>query len=140
MDFIVSAWSSSYRTAHAAGLIPMSMWAPVMHAAIGDVLSRPDARTIVAYETSDKSGLSDLYGFAAALTGLSKPYVLYTFVKLPYRRMGIGEALLNALDVNPVLPFEYACRTSVFTFLTDKLPRARWNPLPARYPFQQGAK
>ena len=63
--FIVSAWASSMRTTHAAGLISMEDWADIMHTQIGKVLDRSDCRTLVAYVPGEVDRIADLYGFLA---------------------------------------------------------------------------
>lgn len=133
--FVITTWSSSFKTSYAAGLIQTEDWPTIMHAQIGKVLDRPGATTLVAYERTDPSFL---YGFASAdVTERGKPIVFYVYVKEPYRRAGIARALFAELGINPSLPFVYACKTPAVTHVHDKIPRAKWNPLVARYPKEQ---
>lgn len=140
-QFVVSSWSSSYKASNSAGMIASEDWADVMHLQISKLLLRRDVRTVVAYEPSAPSFL---YGFIAGDATAPVPVVFYVYVKEPYRkagwrdgvRVGDGHArgLLAALGIDPREPFLYACRTPVVTRLTDKIPRARWEPNAARYP------
>lgn len=142
--FIVSTWSSSFKTAHAAGLITAEDWADVMHVQLGKILDRPDARAIMAFDRDDPDFL---YGWIAGETCGRDPVVWYVYVKEPFRRAGyengvrIGDGcarqLFAALGVDPTRPFLYACKTPACSKLADKIPRARWNPLVARYPNEQ---
>lgn len=132
--FIVSAWSSSFRRSEDAGLIQMEDWADVMHAQIERALDRTDVQALVAYETAASPGLFDLYGFIVADLELAPPLVLYVYTKQAYRRSGIARRLFAAAGVDPAMPFHYACRTLFVSELADKIPRAAFRPLLARYP------
>lgn len=138
--FVTATWSSSYKSAHAAGMIPSEDYPAVMHAAIGKLLARPGARAIVAYEPPDF-----LYGFIAGDTSGATPVVWYVYVKGPYRserraggaRSGPRHArgLFRALGVDPARPFLYACSTPVVAELrqANKIPRGKFVPATARY-------
>lgn len=120
----------------------MDTYATVMHAQIDALLDRPNARTLVAHEPGefDDRGRPFLYGFVATLAAAT-PYVLYVYVKAPYRRgkakhglsRGIATMLFEAAGVDPVRPFAYACKTSYVSDLARKIPLAEWDPMPARY-------
>lgn len=133
-EFVRSGWSSSYRTSYAAGLISMDTWADVMHREINAILDRPSTAVTVAHEPgeTDHVGRPFLYGFIAALKR-PDPYVLYAYVKAPYRRQRIAARLFAAAGVDPKRPFGYACRTGYCDQLAAKIPAASFNPLPARY-------
>lgn len=143
-QFVVSGWSSSLRTSDRAGLIAMDMWSDVMHPQIERVLDRPSAVTVVALDKA--TGV--LQGFVCAdrTPGLSLgegtrgglPIVFYVYVKEPYRRGGVARGLFASVLIDPMLPFTYACRTSVVGRLRDKIPHARHDHLRARYP--EGAR
>lgn len=75
------------------------------------------------------------------------PLLHYCYVKSTYRRRGVARALFKAAHVDPLGEFIYTCKTGVVARLTaathddagrfvspPKLPRARWNPLIARFP------
>lgn len=136
--FVTATWSSSYKNAHAAGMIPSEDYPEVMHRAIGKLLARPGARAIVAYEPPDF-----LYGFIAGDVSGPTPVVWYVYVKGPYRsearpggsRVGPRHArgLFRALGVDPARQFLYACRTSVVSRVTHKIPNAKFVPAAARY-------
>lgn len=132
--FIVSAWSSSFKTSHSAGLIHTDDWAGVMHPQIEKLLERPGSRAVVAFERTDPNFI---YGFIAGDTSDRMPVVHFVYTKENYRREGIARGLFAALGVDPSRPFIYTCRTAVVTKLTSKIPAARWNPLVARWPKEQ---
>lgn len=138
--FVISAWSSSYKRSHSAGIIMADDWAGIMHHQLGKLIDRPNVRTIVAY------GLpSSLYGFICGETAHAMPVVHYVYVKDPYRselhpdgaRTGPRHArgLFAELGVDPARPFLHTCRTFVCGELRDcnKIPLARFVPAAARY-------
>lgn len=134
--FIVSGWSSSFRLSDAAGLIAMDDWAAVMHPQIEKVLARPGCTTIVAHNPNDPDPVADLYGFVALDKRAAVPYVFYVYVKHHHRGRGIARGLFAAAGVDPLRSFAFACRTraSMEAEAADKIPNARWEPLPARFP------
>jgi hypothetical protein len=143
LRFVVSAWSTSYKNAHSAGMIHTDDWASVMRAQIERVIAAPHVRTLIAYESTDPLSL---YGFVVgdsrpvyALfpndpTSELVPVIFYVYVKEPYRRAGCARGLAEALGVTATQPFVYTCRTAVVSRLesTGVIARARWNPLIAR--------
>ena len=131
--FIVDSWLESYRTAHAAGLIAMEDWRSVMGAQFERVLARPRVETFVAHHPGEVDHVADLYGWIAVERGHTLPYVLYVYVKQPYRRMGIARGLFGAAGVKPDAPFHHACKTAVLSDLKTKIPFARFSPLAVRY-------
>lgn len=149
LDFVVSSWSSSYRTSDYAGMISMESWATVMHSEILTVLNRRDTRVIVAHEPgeTDEKGRPFLYGYIATRDG-GDPYVYYVYVKSPYRRgkekwglaVGYGRALFSAAGIDPLRPFEYACPTSYCRQLASKIPLAEPNTLKARFTHEQRSR
>jgi GNAT superfamily N-acetyltransferase len=129
-SFVVESWLSSYKTAHAAGLIAMASWREVMVPQIERVLAKPGVQVHVAYHPGEQDRGADLYGWIAAEPG-AEPLVHYVYVKQPYRRMGIARGLLGALGIDPASDLEYTCKTPIVSRLP--LPRARWQPLRARF-------
>lgn len=138
--FVISAWSSSYKRSHHAGLIDSEDWAGIMHVQIGKLIDRPTVRTIVAF------GLpSSLYAFICGDVSHRMPVVHYVYVKDPYRselhpdgtRTGPRHArgLFAELGVNPDKPFLFTCHTFVCGELRHarKIPLARFVPAAARY-------
>lgn len=153
LPFVVSSWVDSYRTAHAAGMIPMPLYERMMRECVAWVLSRPGMKIWVAYRPGEDPELkTDLYGWLAVesdvmtpvrvrkdgkwteeLVPAGLPLVHYCFTKQAYRRLGIARALLTAAGVPSGKPFLYACKTA----LVSQLPLpggSRWTPLIARYP------
>lgn len=131
-DFVRSGWSASYKHSYAGGMITSDEWATVMHRQIDLIRAREGVRTIVAYENTDPTFL---YGFVTGDTrNPDAPVVYYIFVKAPYRKAGYARGLFAALGVDPDERFFYVAKTSVVTRMADKIRRARWEPLFARYP------
>lgn len=140
--FVLASWASSYKNAHAAGMIASEDWPIVMHAQISKLLDRPGVRTIVAADSGRGRRNDFLYGFVAGALEPT-PAVFYLYVKSPYRSQpdGFGgrtgprhaRALLSELGIDPEGPFVYACKTAVVSRLADKIPRARFVPGVARY-------
>lgn len=133
-QFIVSAWSSSFKASHSAGMIYTDDWPEVMHKQIKRVLDRPDTRVMLAYENTEPDFF---YGFIAGDTSAPVPSVWYCYVKAPYRNMGYARGLFAALGVDPSKPFTYACKTAIVSKLSPKIPLAKWNPLAVRFPKEQ---
>jgi GNAT superfamily N-acetyltransferase len=134
--FVVSAWSSSYKQAHTAGMIHTDDWATVMHRQVERALARPGSRTLVAFEHKDTS---HIYGFICGDTSDDVPAIFYVYVKEPYRRSGIARDLFKALGVQPHERFIYACKTAIVPTLARSIPAARFNPAILRYPKERRA-
>lgn len=151
-NFVLESWLDSYRTAHAAGLVSMEDWKPLMRRQFQKILSRYGCVTWVAFNPSDPDSGSDLYGWAAVerdfqvpvrkrvnnqweqiLENSEAPLVHYVFVKQAYRKMGIAKGLLRAAGVDVQEPFWHSSKTPVLEKLKSKMPQARWNPLLARF-------
>lgn len=149
-DFVISGWSSSYRTSKFAGLLAMDTYAYVMHREVSRLIDHPRVRTTVAYEPGETiDGTKPfLYGFVAVgldpvqLGSAMVPHVLYLYVRGPYRRarsrlgakVGHATALLAEAGVDLRSPFVYACETNVVTELGPQMaPLSEFNNLPARF-------
>lgn len=142
--FVLSAWSSSYKRSHHAGLITSEDWTAIMHGQIGKIIDRPTTRTIIAYSLP-----STLIAFISGDTSHQTPVVHYVYVKDPYRSEAMvdadgfpvgprtgprhARALFRELGVDPTARFLFTCRTYVCTELQDKIPAARFTPAAARY-------
>lgn len=142
--FVVSTWSSSYRLSQHAGLLGMAGYADVMHREVARILDHPSTLTLVAEEPGevDHEGRPFLYGFLSVRRPDSEmPYVYYAYVKTAYRRgkarhglgRGVASLLFAAAGIDPRKPFAYACATKFSETLEREIPRAEFNPLPARY-------
>jgi hypothetical protein len=134
--FVVSSWSSSYKNSHTAGMIYTDDYADVMHRQIERILDRPDARTVVAFESKDTSFL---YGWICGDTSEHVPAIFYCYVKEPYRRAGHARKLFEAFGVKPAERFVYACKTAIVPTLARSIPAARFNPAIIRYPKERRA-
>jgi hypothetical protein len=113
-----------------------------MHSEIRRIVEQPEVTTLVAYEPGelDHLGRPFLYGFITFRLTESEPYVFYVYTKAAFRNgqskgwpKGIASQLFDAAEIDPGEPFAYACRTAYCVRLSHKVPRAEWNPLPARY-------
>lgn len=130
--FVVDSLVSSFRTAHAAGLIAMDDWRDVMERQVVKLLERPGVVVTVACRPGEEDTGADVYGWIAVEQG-EPPLVLYCYVKQPYRRLGMARGLFRAAGVDPAQPFEFAAKTAVVSKLLGKIPRAKWHPLRARF-------
>lgn len=152
LRLVVDSWVSSYRTAHAAGMIAMDDWRAIMCSQVSKVIARPDVEVWVAYKPGELPP-ADLYGWIAVERGydvpiafktgsrwdrqLAKsdtPLVHYLYVIEGYRGCGLSRRLFAAAGVNPEKEFLYSCKTGFVTKLASKIPLAKWMPLIARYP------
>lgn len=156
-QFVISTWSSSFRTSPYAGMIRNDRWSDVMHPETAALIDRATTRTIVACEPSelDHLGRQFLYGFIA--TGPSRmPLVHYCYVKNKFRRRGIARRLFDAAGIDPAGGFVYTYRTNIAKWILEvcrcghprkaherhqtgvcehfnaKIPGATWDPVPAR--------
>ncbi len=134
MPFVVDSFLESFRTAHAAGLVMMSDWRTVMTRQLALMFGRRGTEVWVAHHPSDTDHKADLYGWLAlAKPPGEPPLVFYCYTKQAFRRMGLARGLLNAAGVDPTGEFDYAAKTAVVTKLAPKMPRAKWNPIRARF-------
>lgn len=137
---------SSFRTAHAAGLIAMDDWHDVMSRQWQKILDRPGTEVFVAYHPGEDSTTADLYGFIAVerqyqakIRGRMKPcpFVIYIYVKHNFRKQyGIARGLFAAAGIDPTEKFHYAAKTGCLGELKGAIPRAEWKPIAMRYPPQ----
>ena len=131
--FVISGWSSSYRTSHSAGMISMATWGEVMHREITAMLDRPHVQTIVAHNPIDPDPVADLYGFIAFDLTPRHPYVFYVYIKQHYRNRQHARGLFAAAGIDPARPFAYACRTGAVHRAERLIPMAKWDPMYARF-------
>jgi hypothetical protein len=126
---IVDSWMASYRTAHAAGLIPMARWGDVMRPVVEAILAR--STVIVA-----RGSIPDSNRGWLAYEGDDLLHYMYVWKWARGRRYAVAETLLEAANLAP--RFTYSCRTGQGErFLERMFPpgrtRPRFNPLPARF-------
>lgn len=137
-QFVIATWASSYKSAHAAGLIMAEDWADIMHHQLGKLIDRPSTTTIVAYDLP-----SEYYGFICGDVTGAVPIVHYVYVKGGYRAVRIpgdrwsgprhARGLFRTLGVDPARPFLFSCKTPIVPQLTHKIPRGRFVPAAGRY-------
>lgn len=132
-QFVISGWSSSFRTSDYSGMISNANYARVMHAEIGLIINRPTTSIVVACEPGelDHQGREFLYGFIAVRTG-GKPYVYYCSVKERFRERRIARRLFAAVGIDPRLAFRYAYRTRFVDDLASKIPEATHDAVSAK--------
>lgn len=153
LRLVVDSWVSSYRTAHAAGMIAMDDWREVMCAQVQKVLDRPGVEVLVAYKPGESPPL-DVYGWlalereyriSATVRERSRwgrrrmvqgrcPLVHYVYVLDAFREKGVARGLFRKAGVDPAKEFLYSCKTGFVSKLLPKIPLAKWRPLIARYP------
>lgn len=154
VPLVVSTWRDSYRDSYTAGLIGNGDWSRIMVDQIRRILARPGVELWVAVNPAANPELkADCHGWIATERGFqlptrrrvagqwrrvlataSDPLVHYVYVKSAYRRRGIARRLFEAAGVDPELPFFHSCATETSSRLRKKAPRARFNPIIARYP------
>lgn len=119
-SFIVTKWLRSFRLSHGAGLLLLGPWEhgtamyyDVQRLVIEHILARPEVVTTVAYKPGEAQPF-DLYGFVCIERAYPYPKLVdvvhYLFVDEPYRRAGLGRALLDVAGLNP--PVIYTHRTA----------------------------
>ena len=120
----------------------MDDWAEVMHHQIVKVLARPGISALIAFEKDDANFV---YGFSVADVNAQQerredrvvewPAMLYyVYVKAGYRKTGIATRLVEQIGIVTAGPYLFACQTPLGKKIVErKSPRARWNPLVARY-------
>lgn len=128
--FIVSTWSRAFKPSRSAGMIASEDWERVMHPQIQKLLTRPNVRTIAAFENTDPAFL---YGWIAGDTEGDTPVVYFVYVKESFRRAGYARGLFAALGVDPARRFRYTCWTPILHKLAAKIPQAKHDPNIARY-------
>lgn len=143
LEFVLSFWLDASRLSYSSGLISMADWYTVMWRQYEKAMSRPDMRTIVAYEAGDPDFT---YGFIVADPTDQRvrqrdgsvhwwpALVLFVYTKQNYRKEGVARGLFAAAGVDPAKPFLYGCNTEMASRLSSKVPLARFNPLVARFP------
>jgi GNAT superfamily N-acetyltransferase len=102
----------------------MDRWSEIMRLELAEILDRSD--TLVA-RGDDKS---TQYAWAC-FEGDDLLHYVYTWEA--YRDRGVARALLKAAGLIP--KFVYSCQTVAFEqrFVWDRVPRPKFNPLPARF-------
>lgn len=129
--FIVSSWSSSYKSSPHAGPLWTDDYADIMHAQLERVLDRPEVVSVLACEQDDPDFF---YGhIVAELDHGETPIIHYVYTKAPYRMAGVARGLFGAIGVNPSNYFVYTCPTRIVHDLFDKVPRARFDPNGIRF-------
>lgn len=153
LPLIVDTWVESYRTAHAAGPIPMPYYHEDMEKYVRWFLERPGVRAYVAHnpEVSAETR-ANVFGWIAVeddievpqrvriggrweerLLPAECPFVHYLYVKSVYRRQGIATGLMNAAGVDAGRRFLYGAKTPVVK-KCRLFANGIWSPLAPRFP------
>ena len=106
-DFVYSGWMRSFRDSHYAGIIPYSLYHPMMRETLGQLLGLPGCKTLIATTSLDDDQLA---GFLAMVPG-ETPVVLYSYTKDAFRRHGVQRLLWTEAGINVHRPWLYVCRT-----------------------------
>lgn len=113
----------------------MVMYADQKHPEIEYHLDRAGAQTIVA-TTSVLAGFICFERSARIVDEIglvTTDYVFYVYVAQPFRRHGCALGMFEAAGVDPGSRFLFAYRTQASFGLRDKVPRAHYSPMYARY-------
>jgi len=135
--FVISGWSSSYRMTRDS-TIPMPMWSEgAYHPVVDWYMSKKRSITLVSRGSTTETRRGFIC-YEPAHRGTAMVHYLY--VAEPYRGHGVARALLAAAGVDPSEPFDYSHRTKASWELIEvakKAPRAKYNPIAARYAEEQ---
>lgn len=134
--FIVSGWSSSYRSS-SDETAPTSLYAKQKHEEIDFYLAR--CSTLVAHgETGTLFGFiaydPAVYATAGKRRVTFNGYVLYVYTAEPFRRrFGVATRLFEVAGIDRNRRFGYLCRTRASWELRSKAPLAKHDPHRARH-------
>jgi len=135
--FVLSNWSSSYRSSQDVSYVPMRRYAAMYRPVFEEHFDA--ARVLVAH-----GELGVLMGFIVydpSSYGVRRNgvvvnvdgYVLYVCVGEDFRRRGIAKKLFAAAGIPPTSRFAYAARTRWSWLLRHKIPAAVYDTYRARY-------
>lgn len=133
LPFVMGGWLSTFRTAHAAGLISMERYESIYTEEIFRLMRRPKCDVVVAFFPEETDHVADLAGFLCAERLKAGPVVHYVYTAPNYRKEGIARGMFAAAEIDPGGVFTYTFKTGVVTDLRRKMPRATYNPLCARF-------
>lgn len=129
--FIFDSWARSFRKSPWAGCIPNHLYDAVSRAASAAIVDRGAkvlvAVTPIAGQESAFPELRRVMGYS-----VSEPGVLhFLYVKDDFRKMGIGQALLDATCPGGEWTYTHRTRLSE-RFLNRRSRRFFWDPVAAR--------
>ena len=140
--FVVDAWVETFRDSHAAGVVPMEFYQQDYRKYVAWILEQRRPAVLLAYDADADVQGTDLLGFlvyedsatfpAGRVTKTVGPVVHYVYVKQFARGNGLARALFDAAKIDQRGEFHHTFKGQ--HLLRDKIPRARWSPLIARYP------
>lgn len=125
LGLIYGNWLDSFYDAHAAGPLPGDVYRASYRETIDRILARAGVRALIARSPRDADAL---YGFVVAAPGI----LYYLYVKQPYRRRGIADALMREVGFGRAARFTYLFKTELATALGKRWQGARWDPIAAR--------
>lgn len=117
VNFIFSSWLKSYRSSDFAKCITDTIYFEYHHDVIENLIAT--SQVIVA---CDKKKPHEIYGYMVAQVVDNIFTIHYTYVKQPFRRIGIADLMFKAFDHNP----DHVACYSHETFMARRLaPRYR---------------
>lgn len=148
--FVIDTWVETFRNTYAAGVVPMKFYQADYRKYVATLLADREPDVLIAYDAAAEVAGAELLGYLVFETSATfpagrrmktvGPIVHYCYVKEYVRERGLARALFAAAKIDQHGDF-------VFTFKPtehdrkpdakkwkDTIPRARWNPLIARYP------
>lgn len=115
VPFVFNAWLKSFRNSQFAKPMLNEIFYAEHHKVIEKILNHYDV--IVACNEEDKS---QIYGFICAGYTENIFTLHYVYVKQPFRKMGIGTALLNGFEHTPEYTSVYTHQSKLAERLAEK--------------------
>lgn len=142
--FVIDTWVETFRNSYAAGVVPMEYYQADYRKYVAWLLEQRAPEVLIAYDAEAEVANTELLGFlvfektvtfpVGRSTRTVGPVVHYVAVKEYMRGNGLARELFKAASIDQHGEFTYCFKPTKLE--KDKVPRARWNPLIARYPKQ----
>lgn len=117
VDFLISSWTKSYRQSYFAQKIPNEIYFTEHKKIIARRFQ--DSSALIAYHDRDEDQICGYIVYAPAKHRTACLLVHYVYVKHPFRRLGVGKALLSEAIADashaPGTPIVVSHITSNFT-------------------------
>jgi hypothetical protein len=148
--FVIDTWVETFRNTYAAGVVPMKFYQADYRKYVATLLADREPDVLVAYDAAAEVAGAELLGYLVFETSATfpagrrmktvGPVVHYCYVKEYMRGHGLARALFAAAKIDQhgelyftFKPTEHDRKPDAKKW-KDTIPRARWNPLIARYP------
>lgn len=126
LSYVTDSWRRSYEYSKWSGTLPTKVYVEAYKAAIQHLLDLPSTKIlIVCTEKNDELDLDENFIIGYVVYDLDRPVVHYLYIKEPFRRKGIGKALLTRAVGDA--PFKYTFRTAGCEYLRGRF-HAQFNP------------